>query len=218
MFEAALDVWEGTVKGVPPREVPARMVKAAINAAYRRADVHKNESSSSFVELLLMSEEAVADSTLRASSIVHGADPRDPAVAEQIRGEHIGALWQRHGLGGVVGRHHAELRTGRRPGLRDALATEAMLTRTWVTGRNHYYYVSDFYPKFIALPAAAEALGIAKSAAYRMVRTGSFPCLTTRMGSSIQVPTKSLMCSLSIPDVIVHVDDVENGAASLAGK
>jgi hypothetical protein len=218
MFEAALDAWEETVKGVPPREVPTLMVKAAINAAYRRANIHENESSTSDVGGLLIFEESAMDSTLKASSIIHDADPRDPAVVEQIRGERTGALWQMYGLNEVVNRYHEDLRAGRRPGLRDILATETMLARTWVTGCNYYYYISDFYPKFVALPAAAEALGIAKSTAYQMVRAGSFPCLTTRMGSSIQVPTKALMNSLSIADIIVHLDDVENGAAHTGGN
>ncbi|MHB9759078.1 helix-turn-helix transcriptional regulator [Streptomyces sp. BYX5S] len=218
MFEAALDVWEGTVRDVPPREVPTLMVKAAINAAYERAKVHVSESSTDYVEDLLMLEEAVTGTTLKASSIIHEADPRDPAVAEQIRGERTGALWQMYGLGEAVNRYHEDLRARRRPGLRDTLATEAMLARTWVTGSNYYYYTSDFYPKFVDLPAAAEALGIAKSAAYKMVRAGSFPCLTTRMGCGIQVPTKELMHSLSVEDVIVHLDDVENGAARAGGN
>lgn len=218
MFEAALDTWKETAKGVPPQEVPTLMVKAAISAAYRRANVHENESSTSDVESLLALEEAVLDSTFKASSIIHDADPRDPAVAEQIRGEHTGALWQKYGLIEAVNRHHEDLRTGRRPGLRSSIATETMLTRTFVTGRNYYYYTSDFYPKFIDLPAAAEALGIAKSTAYRMVRAGSFPCPTTHMGRSYQVLTKALMHSLSIVDVIVHPDDVENGAAHVGGN
>ncbi|MER7637213.1 hypothetical protein [Streptomyces sp. NPDC126522] len=218
MLEAALDVWEETARGVPPREVPTLMVKAAINAAYRRANVHERESSTGDVKDLLIFEEAAVDSVLKASSIIHDADPRDPAVIEQIRGERTGALWQMYGLSEVVNGYHEDLRAGRRRGLRGILVTEAMLARTWVTSGNYYYYASDLYPKFVALPAAAEALGIAKSAAYKMVRAGSFPCLTMRMGSGIQVPTKALMQSLSIADIIVHVDDVENGAAHAGGN
>ncbi|MCQ8193961.1 helix-turn-helix transcriptional regulator [Streptomyces rugosispiralis] len=213
MFEAALNAWEKTAQGVPPREVPTLMVKAAIKAAYRRANIHENESSTGEIEALLIFEETFMDSALKASSIIRDADLRDPAVAEQIRGERMGAQWQRYGLIQAVNRYHDDLRSGHRPGLRDVLATETMLARTWVSGCNYYYYISDFYPKFVALPAAAEALGIAKTTAYRMVRSGSFPCLTTRMGSSIQVPTKALMHSLDIADIIVHLDDVENGAA-----
>ncbi|MEV6107549.1 hypothetical protein AB0M28_23025 [Streptomyces sp. NPDC051940] len=215
MFEAALNVWEETAKDVPPREIPTLMVKAAINAAYRRASVHGSERLSGNVEALLAFEESDLDSALKASSIIHDADPKDSAVAEQIRGERTGALWQRHGLAEVVNRYHEDLREGRRQGLRGILVTEAMLARTWVAGHSYYYYISDFYPKLVDLSAAAEALGIAKSAAYRMVRAGSFPCLTTRMGGSIKVPTEALMHSLSIPDIIVHLDDVENGAAHI---
>ncbi|MET7340442.1 helix-turn-helix transcriptional regulator [Streptomyces sp. NPDC087866] len=217
MFEAALDVWEETAEGVPPREVPTLMVKAAISAAYRGADVHEHESSVGEVETFLPFEESALSSVIKASSIVYGADPRDPVVVEQIRGERMGALWQRFGLGEVINRHHAGLGDGSRPGLRSSLATEAMLTRTFVTGSNRYYYASDLYPKFVDLPAAAKALGIARTTAYRMVRTGSFPCPTTYMGRSHQVPTKALMHSMSIADSIVHADDVENGAAHACG-
>ncbi|WP_199930729.1 hypothetical protein [Streptomyces sp. CB02923] len=90
MFEVALDAWEGAAVGVPPREVPRLMISEAIKAAYRRAKVHENESLTSGIETLLASEGAVPDSTLKASSIIHDADPRDPAVVEQIRGERIG--------------------------------------------------------------------------------------------------------------------------------
>lgn len=217
MFEAALNSWEETVSGVPHREVPTLMFRAANNAAYRGANMHRDESPTDEREIVSVLEEASVESALKASSILHDIDPMDPAVAEQIRGERTGALWQRYGLIDVVNRHHEDLRAGRRPGIRDALATEAMLARTWVSGFNHYYRVSDLYPKFVALPAAAEALGIAKTTAYRMVGAGSFPCLTTRIKGSIHVPTAALMHSLSVPDVIVHIDDVENGATHADG-
>ncbi|MBZ3907176.1 helix-turn-helix transcriptional regulator [Streptomyces griseiscabiei] len=218
MFEAALNAWEETARGVPPQEVPTLIVRAAINAAYQRANGHENESSTSDIESLLAFEEAVLDSTIKANSIVHNTNPSDPAVAEQIRGERTGALWKTYGLIEAVNRYHEDLRAGRRSGLRSIIATETMLTRTYITGRNYYYRISDFYPKFVDLPAAARALGIAKSTAYRMVRAGSFPCPAAHVGRSYQVPTKALMNSLSISDSIVHPDDVKNGADHAHGK
>ncbi|GAA2109456.1 hypothetical protein GCM10009802_05840 [Streptomyces synnematoformans] len=217
MFEAALDAWEETAKGVPPRDVPELMVKAAMRVAYQRANGHKNESSASDLEALLAYEEPFPDPPVKASSIIHSADPRDPAVAEQLRGERTGALWHTYGLDGIFGRHHEELRAGRKSGLRTVAASDAMLARTFVAGCNYYYYASDIYPRFVDLPAAAKALGIAKSTAYRMVRAGTFPCPPIRMGGSYQVLTHALMHSLSIPDIVVHADDVENGAAHAGG-
>ncbi|WP_234352070.1 MULTISPECIES: helix-turn-helix transcriptional regulator [unclassified Streptomyces] len=217
MLEAALTVWRETASGVPPRDVPELMVKIAVNEAYRRADEHKHESASRDAEILASLEEASLDSTLKASSILHGVNPRDPAVMEQIRGERTGALWQRWGLAETFGRHHADLRAGRRSGLNNATVSATMLARIFVTGGNHYYYTSDMYPKFVDLPAAAEALGIAKTTAYRMVRAGSFPCPPVRMGSAYRVLTQSLMRSMAIPDLVVHADDVENGADHAAG-
>lgn len=216
MFEAALSTWEEAA-GIPAREVPTLMVKAAVNAAYRRANAHKNESSTDDVEALTFGED-VLDSTLKSSSMIYDADLRDPAVVEQIRGERIGALWQACGLIEAVGRYHEGLRAGLRPKLPSTVATETMLTRSYVTGFNYYYYISDFYPKFIDLPAAAKALGIPISTAYRMVRAGSFPCPTTYMGRSLQVLTRAVMHSLAIADVIVHPDDVDNGAAHASGS
>lgn len=194
------------------------MFKAANNAAYRGANIHKHESPADGMDIFAVLDEASVESATRASSVIRNIDPRDPAVAEQIRGERTGALWQRCGLIEVVNRYHEDLRAGRRQGIRSALVTELMLARTWVSGRNYYYHTSELYPKFVALPAAAEALGIAKSAAYRMVSAGSFPCLTTRIKGGIHVPTEALMYSLSIPDVVVHLDDVENGAIHAGGN
>ncbi|MEV5886756.1 hypothetical protein AB0L74_29445 [Streptomyces sp. NPDC052020] len=156
--------------------------------------------------------------TLKASSVVHDADLRDPAVAEQIRGESHGAKLQRFVPPDTIRNFHEEIRTGRRPGLKSNLATPAMLARTFITEANHYYHVSEFYPAFIGLPVATEALGIPPTSAYRMVRAGSFPCPTTYMGRKHVVQTKAIMHHMNIPDIIVHPDDVENGVAHAGGR
>lgn len=86
------------------------------------------------------------------------------------------------------------------------------MTRAWVDGVERYYYVSDFYPKFMRLRDAAKVMGIADSAAYRKVRGGDFPFPVNSSGQSYQVFVRALMQHMEIPDAVVHMDDVENGA------
>ncbi|MFG3103262.1 helix-turn-helix transcriptional regulator [Streptomyces sp. NPDC048182] len=213
MVAAALDTWVATEVGTPPSEVPGLMLKAAVNAAYACAKVHDNESTIGDSDVLRAQAEAPKEFTINASAVIHNANVRDPAVAEQILGESHGAKLQRFVPSHLIEAFHQDIRTGRRPSVPNRLATESMLTRTFVTGGNHYYYASDLYPTFVGLPIAAEVLGIAPSSAYRMVRAGTFPCPTTFMGRKHQVYMKALMSYLAIPDIIVHPDDVENGAA-----
>jgi hypothetical protein len=213
MIAAALATWATTATGVAPSEVPTLMIKAAVDAAYACAKAHDKESTVGDSQALLAHEWAPPESAINASAIIHDANPRDPAVAEQIRGECHGAKLQRFVHPDILRKFHDDIRTGRRTGVSSHLASESMLARIFVTGSNHYYYASDLYPAFVGLPVAAEVLGVPPSAAYRMVRTGTFPCPTTFMGRKHQVYTKALMIHLNIPDIIVHPDDVENGAA-----
>jgi hypothetical protein len=217
MVEAALTTWTETARGVPPHQVPALMRKAAIRAAYQRATAQTRETSTDEPEELIFFEESPVIPDLKASSIIHYADVRDPAVAEQIRGERYGALLQKHGCIDAAEGFHKEIRTGRRPTVANRAAKAPMLARAHLFGPSHYYYISDFYPPFIGIQAAAEILGIPESTAYRMVRNGSFPCPPTRMGRSLRVPVPPLMHFAHIPDVIVHPDDVENGASHASG-
>lgn len=213
MVVAALATWAATATGVAPSEVPELMRKAAVNAAYACAKVHDNESTVDELDAFLAHAEAPPESGIKASAIIHNADPRDPAVAEQIRGECHGAKLRRFVHPDILRKFHDDIRTGRRTGVSSNLASDSMLARIFVSGGNYYYYTSDFYPAFVGLPVAAEVLGVPPSSVYRMVRTGTFPCPTTFMGRKHQVYTKALMSHLNIPDVIVHPDDVENGAA-----
>ncbi|MFF0966532.1 helix-turn-helix transcriptional regulator [Streptomyces sp. NPDC003703] len=213
MITAALGTWVTTATGVAPAEIPEMMRKAAVNAGYASAKIHDNESTSSDLEALHSREEPLPEFAIKASAIIHNPDPRDPAVAEQIRGECYGAKLRRFVHPNVIRNYHNDVRAGLRTGVATHLASDAMLARIFVTGSNHYYYTSDFYPAFVGLPVAAEVLGIAPASAYRMVRSGTFPCPTTFMGRKHQVYLKALMSHLAIPDIIVHPDDVENGAA-----
>ncbi|MGI5194738.1 helix-turn-helix transcriptional regulator [Streptomyces sp. CA-288835] len=217
MFEAGLATWTETVRGVPPRRVPAVMRKTAIRAAYQRATDQTRETVFERPEDFLNEDGFPELSGLKASSLIHGADFRNPAVAEQLRGERNGALFHKNNCMNSVTRFHEDIRAGRRPDITARAAKAPMLARSNPFGPSHYYYISDFLPPFIGMPAAAEALGIPESAAYHMVRKGTFPCPPTRMGRSLKVPVRPLMHYMDIPDVIVHPDDVENGAAHASG-
>ncbi len=218
MTEAALAAWRESDRSVSPRHVPHHMVGSAITTAYKRAKAYNREYSVDEVEDLLPFAESLHLSPLKASSIIHGVDQRDAAVAEQVRGERYGALFYHYNCLDTVMHFHAEIRAGRHPGPGVRATTPSMLARIGITGPNHYYYVSSIYPRFVGLPIAAEILGIAESAAYRRVRAGSFPCPPTRMGGAYKVPTRALMHCADIPDDIVHPDDVENGAAHAGGS
>lgn len=217
MFEAGLTTWTETARGVPPRHVPALIRKTAIRTAYQRATDQTRETVIERPEDFLETDDHPELPGLLASSIIRGPDPRDPAVAEQIRGERNGALFHKHNCIDAATRFHDDLRAGRRPEVTSRAAKAPMLARSSLLGPSHYYYLSDFFPSFIGMPAAAEALGITESAAYQMVRNGTFPCPHTRMGRSLKVPVPPLMHYMNIPDAIVHPDDVENGAAHASG-
>lgn len=48
-------------------------------------------------------------------------------------------------------------------------------------------------PPVVDLPTAARLLGIGRSAAYELVRTGEWPTETLRLGRLIRVPTAPLL-------------------------
>ncbi|MFD0317376.1 hypothetical protein [Streptomyces flavalbus] len=217
MITTAMDTWKQTATGVAPREVPTLMVKASVTAAYRSAKIHSSEYEFENLDELHVPEDTTRTFAVTRSAIIHNADLRDPAIAEQVRGEAHGARLQKFVPQEVLTAFHEEVRAGTRSRSASILTTPTMLARTFVTGGDHYYHVSDFYPAFIGLPVAAEALDIPPSSAYRMVRAGSFPCPTTYMGRKLQVHTRALMHHMGVPDIIVHPDDVENGAAHARG-
>ncbi|MFG2813929.1 hypothetical protein [Streptomyces sp. NPDC048410] len=217
MFEAGLATWRETIRDVPPRRVPALMRKTAIRAAYQRATDLTRETVIERPEDFLDEPDFPELPGLKASSLIHDANYRDPAVAEQIRGERSGALFHKNNCMDAATKFHEDIRAGRRPDITARAAKAPMLARSNLFGPSHYYYISDFLPSFIEMPAAAEALGLAERTAYHMIRKGTFPCPHTRMGRSLKVPVRPLMHYMDIPDAIVHPDDVENGAMHASG-
>ncbi|WP_405906814.1 helix-turn-helix domain-containing protein [Streptomyces sp. NBC_00828] len=91
------------------------------------------------------------------------------------------------------------------------------LSRSRISSQNLYYYASDLYPSFVGLQEAADVMGISISGAHRLIRAGQFPFPVARAGRSYKVSVKALMHFKDIPDVIVHVDDIENGALHASG-
>ncbi|MEV0451374.1 hypothetical protein [Streptomyces sp. NPDC050600] len=216
MVATALEVWHGTAMGVSPRHVRDRMVKAAFATAYRLGNSTSSEYAMDDVEALTQLEALTRDSMLRASSIIDVDSIRDADVVEQLRGERVGAMFQMQGQFDVLRVFHDDLRAGRRSGSVGQVVKSG-LSRAWISDPNLYYYASDLYPSFIGLREAAGVMGIAESAAYRLVRAGQFPFPVARAGRGYKVSVKALMHFKNIPDVVVHVDDVENGALHAGG-
>ncbi|WP_143201324.1 helix-turn-helix domain-containing protein [Streptomyces uncialis] len=216
MVATALEVWDETVRGVAPRHVRDRMVKAAFEVAFRLGSATSSEYSMDDVEIFVQPEGSFLDSTLKASSIIDASNIHDADVAEQLRGERIGELFQLRGCSETVRDFHDELRTGTRSGSINQTVRTG-LSRSWFSDPNLYYYVSDLYPSFIGLREAADVMDIAESAAYRLIRAGQFPFPAARAGRGYKISVKALMLFKSIPNPIVHVDDVENGALHAGG-
>lgn len=217
MVATALEVWADTAMGVPPRHVRDRMVKAAFEVAFRRGNATSSEYAMDDVEVFFQSEVSAQETALRASSIIDVNSIRDANVAEQVRGERLGALLQGLGCFDAVRAFHDELRAGRRSGSVSQTMRTSGLLRSQISNPNLYYYASDLYPPFIGLREAAGVMGIAESAAHRLIRAGQFPFPVARAGRSYKVSVRALMHFEDIPDAIVHVDDIENGALHASG-
>ncbi|MYU13665.1 hypothetical protein GTZ78_24000 [Streptomyces sp. SID8361] len=169
------------------------------------------------IEIFIQPEIPAQGSTMRASSIIDINNIRDADVAEQIRGERLGALLQRLGYFDTVRGFHDELRADRRSGSVSRALRTSGLPRSRISNPNLYYHASDLYPSFIGLRKAADVMGIAESAAHRLIRAGQFPFPVARAGRSYKVSVKALMHFKDIPDAIVHVDDIESGALHASG-
>ncbi|MFI9001216.1 helix-turn-helix domain-containing protein [Streptomyces sp. NPDC053541] len=215
MVATALEVWADTSTGVP-RRVRDLMVKAAFDVAFRRGKAVSSDCLIDDLELLRC-EAPAQGSDLSAHSIIDVNGIRDADVAEQIRGERFGSLLQRSGCFGAVAGFHSEIRSGRRTGSVGQAVEVSGSTRSRISGRSSYYYSSDLYPSFVGLLEAASVMGIAESAARRLIRAGQFPFPVARAGRSYMVSVRALMHFMDIPDVIVHVDYVENGATHASG-
>lgn len=53
-------------------------------------------------------------------------------------------------------------------------------------------------PTVVDVPTAAQALGLGRSAAYELVRTGSWPTPVIRLGKLIRVPRSALLELLGV--------------------
>ncbi|MFB7123713.1 helix-turn-helix domain-containing protein [Kitasatospora sp. NPDC056273] len=217
MVEAALEAWKATEKGVPVHQVRGAMVKAAVSSAYRRAKVDSLRSLTSDVEALLSLDKMTHVPALRASSVVGAANFQDSDLAEIIRGERHGALFQEVDCVDRMMIFHEQIRSGQRPKMSIQAASGSALARSGIAGSDHYYKISDFLPPAMGIQEAAAALGVSEATARRMVRDGTFPCPVTLMGRIYKVSVKAFMRGVGIQDAIVHPDDVENGAVHAAG-
>ncbi|WAL71483.1 helix-turn-helix domain-containing protein [Kitasatospora sp. YST-16] len=217
MVATALEVWASSATGVPPRLVRDRMVKAAFEVAFQRGRTGSPEHMTDQIDALTPPEAPVVDCSLRASSIIDISRIRNTEVAEQIRGERLGALL--HGLGcfDAVQGFHEDMRAGRRSGSISPAVKASGLSRSRFSNSNLYYYASDLYPAFIGLREAAGVIGLPESTAYRLIRAGQFPLPVARAGRSYKVSVRALMQFTDIPDAIVHADDIENGARHARG-
>jgi len=55
-------------------------------------------------------------------------------------------------------------------------------------------------PVVVDLPTAARLLGIGRTSAYELVRTGQWPTPVIRAGRLIRVPTASLLAALGLAE------------------
>ncbi|MEY9860087.1 hypothetical protein ABH935_005723 [Catenulispora sp. GAS73] len=54
-------------------------------------------------------------------------------------------------------------------------------------------------PVVLDLPSAARLFGICRTKAYRLAKTGEFPCRVLRVGRQWKVPTADLLAVLGLP-------------------
>lgn len=71
----------------------------------------------------------------------------------------------------------------------------------------------DRLPPVIDLATAGRALGIGRTKAYELARTGEFPCRVLRVGNSYRVPTALLRELLGLPS---SEEKTAEGASSQA--
>lgn len=56
----------------------------------------------------------------------------------------------------------------------------------------------DLLPPTLSLLAAAQMLGVGRTAAYELVRSGQWPTPVLRLGRSIRIPTAPLLAELGL--------------------
>ncbi len=70
----------------------------------------------------------------------------------------------------------------------------------------------DDLPVVIDVPTAAEVLGIGRTSAYELVRTGQWPTPVLRLGRSIRIPSAPLLAPVDPDAVGVQAEDGGVGA------
>ncbi|MEU6043466.1 hypothetical protein [Streptomyces griseus] len=217
MVEGALEAWFSGEGSVSAGKLLDLMMNRAFASARALVAAERPETCSVGSQYLIDDSVLEEDLTLRASSIIDSHAVRDPDADERIRGERTGALLQRMGVMEHAKILHEKIRSGRRGEADAPKINPAQEGRSWVDGRNLYYYISELLPQYVSFKEAAEILDISESKASRMAGSGSLPFRILWIGSSRVVSVKSLMLALGIQDSIVHPDDVENGASHVAG-
>ncbi|MFD8061889.1 hypothetical protein ACFXA0_18620 [Streptomyces cyaneofuscatus] len=147
-------------------------MKAAHGVAYSRGRSVSSEWSTDETEFFRPEEPPVQNSLPRALSIIDISSIRDADVAEQVRGERFGSLLQRLDCFDVARDFPDARRDGRRSGSVGQAVKASPLGRSRISSRSLYCYASDLFPSFIGLREGASVMGIAESAAHRIIRAG----------------------------------------------
>ncbi len=56
-------------------------------------------------------------------------------------------------------------------------------------------------PPLVDVPTAARALGIGRSFAYHLVRSGAWPTTVIRLGTVVRIPTAALVRLMEVTDL-----------------
>ncbi|MFD7546292.1 helix-turn-helix domain-containing protein [Streptomyces sp. NPDC059578] len=67
-------------------------------------------------------------------------------------------------------------------------------------------------PLVVDLRTAAQALGLCRATAYKLVHQGRFPCRVLRLGWQYRIPTTDLLRALGIEERPVYPADLRAGA------
>ncbi|WP_158692724.1 hypothetical protein [Streptomyces roseochromogenus] len=213
MVESVLEEWFSMTGGMPAKKLLDTMMNRAFAKARCLVEAGSSETCTTSTEHLISDAAHEEYSTLVASSIIDASTVQNPDADERIRGERIGALLQRMGAIEWAKTYHDKVRNGFRDEADAPSITPTQVGRSWVDGRNLYYRISDLLPQYIGFSEAANVVCLSESQASRMAKKGTLPFRVLWIGNSRVVLVRSLMHVLSIPDSIVHPDDVENGAS-----
>ncbi|MER7179797.1 hypothetical protein ABT404_09990 [Streptomyces hyaluromycini] len=213
MTQGALEAWFSGAGNTPAKKLLDVMMDSAFGHARTLVKAGSSETCAADAEWLFTEAEHEEDVPLRSVSIIEAFKVRDPDADERIRGERTGALLQRMGIMSHAKRVHEQIRNGQHSERSVPTINPTQVGRSWVNGKNLYYYISDLLPQYIPFRAAAEALGLSESQASRMTDKGAAPFHVLWIGNSRVVSVKALMKILGVQDSIVHPDDVENGAS-----